>query len=985
MVVQRRPMDVEAELPTAVYALNLQRVSQLLCIPETELLSGFQANPTRSEIQGVIVDAGENVPFETVGHDAASVPLNEQVIVDVDENMSGRPCSNVLSPLPPLPPGRSIASAPLAVTPASRHLAVRQVLLTAAVRPSSLDENQRPKCLIQLGQQTIISHILTQLYAAGVERVVVSVAAAGGQIMAAVKQTPFYTKMRIEFLDLGRDNNDGHARSILAAKSIFSGPEPFLIHTADHIFDKSVMSRLSAYPLGDAVACVLVETDITEMTGLPPTTVKVKVNEDHQHVTHIGRDLKVYDGIDAGLFLTSPDIFDALDELAEQKSYFSLAEALDSFTSKSSDGSNMTDSNSSRLIYLPTAGETWFSIETEEQLAYTQDTDGTAVLSPWTVFLASTPVGDPSLTKNMVIGVSAPHPDLSLRVAGNTDSSKLFKGFVVGVNNADCPEDDDEGADANMEASTPSNAYDSESRLLLSCNAARSKGLGSNHSARSPLSTRSKGLWPNYSARSPFSTRSFVDSKGPAFESDELSPFVLLFPMDDETCKAVEKVNSNHHAYLFEMTPSDPSGSLPPGTSLSEFLLAVPGKHELNYNEDEADIEGSSVTPQTTMAPLHMATILPSDITQISLNTRGYEENLEVTVVVKREAPIIGYMLLLSSLFTISSVGVALDEVNNVITPVIRIFWRNTATSMVTFPFALMILLRSRHEPGDFHWKELVPSLIIAGMAYAFFLGSFVVALSITSVGHATLFNNAHSMLLVFWKLAQRKPVAPFEALGAAIGVVGGGITTLDKTKGGPNIVSPSAAGDLVALAGAAGGAIYFKLAKKTRPQMHLLVFLCGLAATSAATLLMYMLMSGQDLSLSTDPYNGIFGWLTPSMNRLVVVLYLVFICDCIGTMGYIGVMKYFDPIVVSVVCLMEPIVATAQGIVMGVDAMPGLLTFVGAALVIGGTALVLCSQSCKTEKVDATEAVIASNATPRAMFSTRLRKRTPRYGSTLH
>ncbi|KAG6598147.1 Drug/Metabolite Transporter (DMT) Superfamily [Phytophthora cinnamomi] len=166
---------------------------------------------------------------------------------------------------------------------------------------------------------------------------------------------------------------------------------------------------------------------------------------------------------------------------------------------------------------------------------------------------------------------------------------------------------------------------------------------------------------------------------------------------------------------------------------------------------------------------------------------------------------------------------------------------------------------------------------------------------------------------------------------------------------------------------------------------MHLLVFLCGLTATSATSLLVYMLATGEQLSLSTDPYNGVFGWLTPSVHRLLVVLYLVFICDGIGTMGYIGVMKYFDPIVVSVVCLMEPIVATGQGIVMGVDAMPGPFTFVGATLVIGGTFLVLHSQSRKTEKVDATEAVLASNATPRAVYSTRSRKRTPRYGSTPH
>lgn len=70
MVVQRRPAELQAEVPTSVYAVDLQRLSELLHIQQHELVSGFQAHPTLSEMHGVIVDAGEDVPFEAVGQRA---------------------------------------------------------------------------------------------------------------------------------------------------------------------------------------------------------------------------------------------------------------------------------------------------------------------------------------------------------------------------------------------------------------------------------------------------------------------------------------------------------------------------------------------------------------------------------------------------------------------------------------------------------------------------------------------------------------------------------------------------------------------------------------------------------------------------------------------------------------------------------------------------------------------------------------------------
>lgn len=62
--------------------------------------------------------------------------------------------------------------------------------------------------------------------------------------------------------------------------------------------------------------------------------------------------------------------------------------------------------------------------------------------------------------------------------------------------------------------------------------------------------------------------------------------------------------------------------------------------------------------------------------------------------------------------------------------------------------------------------------------------------------------------------------------------------------------------------------------------------------------------------------------------------------------------MKYFDPIVVSVVMLMEPILACAMGVAVGVDAVLGWFSIGGSLLIIVGTALVIVSNSSKTNRL---------------------------------
>lgn len=69
---------------------------------------------------------------------------------------------------------------------------------------------------------------------------------------------------------------------------------------------------------------------------------------------------------------------------------------------------------------------------------------------------------------------------------------------------------------------------------------------------------------------------------------------------------------------------------------------------------------------------------------------------------------------------------------------------------------------------------------------------------------------------------------------------------------------------------------------------------------------------------------------------------------------------------------LLEPVLANAMGIAVGVDLLPGWYTYAGAALITLGTILVVVSNSSHTESIDATAAMQATTATlPKQATST--------------
>ncbi|KAE9325758.1 hypothetical protein PF008_g16798 [Phytophthora fragariae] len=894
----RERLQIDTEVPSNVYALDLHKLSELARIPEAELVRGMQSEDA-VDMQGVVVNRGQEVPFEAVG----KTPEDDEDVGSASPDASPSPVADA---------------------------GVKQVLLTAASSTMCLDGSDTPKCLILLGEYTLIEHILAQLFVAGMERVVIIISYFGHEIMEHVKESFLYAKLQIEFLNLGEETPYGHARTLLSAREMFT--KPFLIHTADHIFDRAIISRLAHFELEGCVACVLVDSDTEKLKGLPSTAGKVLLDSKNGTIRKIGRGLKQFDAIDAGLFLTTGRLFAALEMLAYEKPKFSLAEALNVLRP------------SYGLKYLETEGDAWLSVETQAQLDAIVANESVASLSPWPVFVAKEPTEkEPARPmtpggKNVFLAVSAAADDSMLRAvdAHVRQSADVFEGFVVGVNQL---QEVDEGTSMPAGASVQAR----ETTPLLGTSG-RSPSRRDHEASGAPLTIRRK--------RSSF------------LEQTEDS-FVLSIPfeqppnisVDISTARDEHGVPSmmERNAYLIELPHVTTTGGGPGAVqeSSQQFVLAVP----------------DSDTLYKRPGLLRRLSSLPTDVKDIAVETVELRDGtMELQLLVKRQVPVIGYVLLLAALFTISSMGAALDLQRNV-DPFMKLFWRTTASLIVFIPMAGAAL----YDQGlpQFSTRNMI-LFLTCSLSYAVFLMTFLWSLSHTSIDHAYIFNNCHSLLMVVGRLLLGRYVSQFEGLGTAIGVIGGALTTLDHQQSsatGGEVVQVSLAGDLVALVGAVGGALYLITAKKLRTEMDISILFVGMFTLLA--LLIFPVFSLLEIPFETsrDPEIGLFGWLDPS--RAASEAYIVLVCTLIGTLGYIAVMKYFAPIVVSVVMLVEPVLAAFMGVAVGVDVFPGLLTIAGSLLIIGGTALVIVSNSSKTQTIDATQAMSStSTALPKGLTS---------------
>ena len=192
----------------------------------------------------------------------------------------------------------------------TRGIPVTQTIILAAGYGSRLGsaESGVPKPLLTVGGVPLIAHALGHARASGCTRAVVVIGHQGDRVQAAVEA--LQPGLELTFIE-NPDVSTPNGRSLLVAEPATA--DCFYLQMVDHVFAGAALPRLSASPLAPGEAGrVLVdyqpgpEIDIADAT---------RITAADGRVTAIGKGLESWDAIDAGCFVLTAAVFDALREV----------------------------------------------------------------------------------------------------------------------------------------------------------------------------------------------------------------------------------------------------------------------------------------------------------------------------------------------------------------------------------------------------------------------------------------------------------------------------------------------------------------------------------------------------------------------------------------------------------------------------------------------------------------------------------------------
>ena len=293
--------------------------------------------------------------------------------------------------------------------------------------------------------------------------------------------------------------------------------------------------------------------------------------------------------------------------------------------------------------------------------------------------------------------------------------------------------------------------------------------------------------------------------------------------------------------------------------------------------------------------------------------------------------PLHAWLILAAALVAVSSAGAVLQIIDGV-PPILKASWRLQATSLLLLPFAVMQWKKmdeeARHRFTD---PRNIGIVIGSGICLFLHFGLWVWSLDHTTLTHSLLFVTAHPLVFVVGLALLGRPLQTRQSSGAVIGFIGVGFTLIGA--GGDGEVT--LIGDLAAFGGAIAIVGYLAAGRNLRSWMPLFVYAFPVTAIGAILLTIASIgLEGTSFSgISTD--FSVFGWIDPIW--LPAVLYLAIGPGLVGHTGINAVLKWISPVIISVSVMIEPILGTVIGMVVGTATAPDQWTWFGGCLILIG------------------------------------------------
>ena len=294
--------------------------------------------------------------------------------------------------------------------------------------------------------------------------------------------------------------------------------------------------------------------------------------------------------------------------------------------------------------------------------------------------------------------------------------------------------------------------------------------------------------------------------------------------------------------------------------------------------------------------------------------------------------PLHAWLIMGVALFAVSSAGAVFEMIEDV-GGLSKAAWRLQATSLVLLP-GFMVQYARAEDSLKLQWKNSMHLLTASGICLALHFGTWLMSLDRTTLTHSLLFVTAHPLVIIIGLWLLRKPATKIQSIGALVGFIGAAVVV----GGGASETGVSLYGDFLAFLGAVTVVGYLAIGRMVRGWMPLFLYAFPVTLVSAIALTAWAILS-EGLTFNLDDMTGAFGWI--SITWILYVGYLALGPGLLGHTGINAVLRWIPPLTISMMLIMEPVIGSIIGWIVGVDSIPQIWTLIGGLLMVSGLALV--------------------------------------------